>query len=60
LLPSGKGLALLLAGMLAQFMADYVLAHKAPGLYPAWLLNLRGLWTAGVCLALILASALLS
>ncbi|MBV8659294.1 MAG: DUF3429 family protein [Burkholderiales bacterium] len=58
-LPTSRGLALLLAGYLAQYLADYTLAHRQPGVYPVWLLNLRTMLTSGICIALILASAML-
>ncbi|GAB3267483.1 DUF3429 domain-containing protein [Chitinimonas naiadis] len=59
LLPTSKGLALLMAGFLAQNLIDYSLAFRYPSLFPRWLLHLRRGLTVGVVLALILASALL-
>lgn len=59
LLPTSKGLALLMAGFMAQNLADYGLAFRHPTIFPSWLLRLRRGLTVGVVLALVIASALL-
>lgn len=59
LLPTSKGLPLLMAGFMAQNLGDYGLAFRHPAIFPLWLLRLRRGLTVGVVLALILASALL-
>lgn len=59
LLPTSKGLALLMAGFMAQNLADYGLAFRHHGVFPRWLLRLRRGLTIGVIIALVLASALL-
>lgn len=59
MLPTNKGLALLMAGYLGQNLVDHGLAFRHPSLFPRWLLSFRRALTIGVVLALILASALL-
>ncbi|WP_374535772.1 DUF3429 domain-containing protein [Chitinimonas taiwanensis] len=59
LLPTSKGLALLMAGFMAQSLADYGLSFRHPDVFPHWLLRLRRGLTIGVVIALVLASALL-
>ncbi|WP_158228918.1 DUF3429 domain-containing protein [Chitinimonas sp. BJB300] len=59
LLPTNRGLALLMAGFMAQSLADYALYFSHPRVFPGWLMHLRRLLTVGVVIALVIGSALL-